>query len=149
MRAASSSGSSDSRGGADAALDPPDFERQVRDALAHLHDPGHLQSHPLTRYLKAETAPRPSSLGLGRALRQCLLDAVESVRPSAELPADRHASRAYQILRLRYIEALEVSQVLDRLSLSQSLYYLELQRAIKGLSAVLRERWCRRTCACA
>jgi hypothetical protein len=47
-----------------------------------------------------------------------------------------HASRTYQILRLRSVDAIEVSQVLDRLSLSKTLYYVELQRAVEGLSAV-------------
>jgi len=42
---------------------------------------------------------------------------------------------------LRYVEALQVSQVLDRLSLSESVYYLELQRAMERVSAVLWERW--------
>src|SRR3990172_7035900 len=116
------------------------FERQVRDALAHLHDPGHLQAHPLTRFLLAKTSLRASSLG--RALRQAILDAVESLRPGVESPlVVSHALRSYQILNLRHVEALEVSQVLDRLSLSQSLYYVELQRAIEGLSAVLWEMW--------
>ena len=129
-----------SRAVADAATpDHSGFEREVRDALAHLHDPGHLQSHFLNRFLKADASARPSSAG--RALRQSLLDAVESLKPTADPPPSRHASRTYQILRLRYVEALEVSQVLDRLSLSESLYYLELQRAMEGVSAVLWERW--------
>jgi predicted ATPase len=113
--------------------------RQVRDALAHLHEPGHLQTHPLTRFLPAEAGSRPSSLG--RALRQAIVEGVESLRPDPRHSPSTHAWRRHELLRLRYVEGLEVSQVLDRLSLSKSVYYLEQQRALEALSAALIERW--------
>ena len=118
---------------------PSDFAQQVRDALTHLHDPGHLQVYPLVRFLRAEAGSRPS--GLGRALRQAILDAVETLRPGPEAAPTSRASRTYQILKLRFVDGLEVSQVLDRLSVSKSVYYVEQQRAIEAVISVLRERW--------
>ena len=111
---------------------------QVRDALTHLHDPGHLQRHPLTRFLQADSA-RASSLG--RALRQDVLDAIEALHPTAGAASSGRASRAYDILRLRYVEALEMPRVMDRLSVSKSVYYAEQARAVEALTAVLSERW--------
>ena len=62
-------------------------ERQVRDALSHLNDPSHLQRHPLTRFVQVESSSRPSNLG--RALRQTILDAIESLRPACRKPRAR------------------------------------------------------------
>ena len=115
------------------------FEAQVRDALSHLHDPSHLQSHPLTRFVHAYSPSRLSSLG--HALQQDLLDTVEVLRPSAEAHPSSRARRTYEILTLRYVDALDVAQVLDRLALSRSLYYLEHGRAVNAVSALLWERW--------
>ena len=83
--------------------------------------------------------PRASTLG--RALRQDLIDALEALRPSGGPHPDVHSSRAYQILKLRYVEALDIPQVLDRLALSRSVYYAAQQRGIEALSSVLREKW--------
>lgn len=116
------------------ARSPTDLTLTPSIAVITSPDPGRLQSHPLTRFLRAEPVTRPSSLG--RALRQDIVDAVESLRPTAEVSPSSHASRTYQILRLRFVDALEVPQVLDRLSLSKTLYYVELQRPVEGLSAV-------------
>jgi len=115
------------------------FTQQVRDALAHLHDPGYLEAHPLTCFLRAEASSQYSTVG--RALRRAILDAMESMKPGEEGSASTHSYRAYQILKLRFVDALEISQVEDRISLSKSPYYVELKKAVEGLSAVLWQRW--------
>ena len=66
------------------------FALQVRDALAHLHDPGHLQRHPLTRYVRPDSA-RASNVG--RTLRQDILDATEALRPAAGTTPGGRGSR--------------------------------------------------------
>lgn len=49
---------------------------QVRDALAHLYDPGHLQTHPL-----AALAAGSDGTSRARALQRALLEAVEALKP--------------------------------------------------------------------
>jgi AAA ATPase domain len=108
---------------------PEDFIHLVQDALGHLHDPSHLQTHPLTRLT-------PNQEGAGRALRARLLAAVEKLRPARE---GEQLGRAYQILRLRYVEGLTPRQVQDRLGVAKSQYYLDSARAVAALASLLWE----------
>ena len=55
---------------------PEEFVHQVADALSHLHDLARLQMHPLAGRL---VGGGRSSDGLGRALQQLLLDAIEAL----------------------------------------------------------------------
>src|SRR5262245_26290311 len=77
-----------------------DLERQVRDALTHLYDLAHLQTHPLARRLRERGGPSAT----GVVLRQELLDAIEWFRPAAGTPTTSKAYRRYRVLELRYIE---------------------------------------------
>jgi predicted ATPase len=108
---------------------PEDFIHLVQDALGHLHDPSHLQTHPLTRLT-------PNQEGAGRALRARLLAAVEKLRPARE---GEQLGRAYQILRLRYVEGLTPRQVQDRLGVAKSQYYLDSARAVAALASLVWE----------
>ena len=84
-----------------------DFERQVRDALACLYDPVSLQTHPLAERVRAA---RPNdSLGIGKALQACLLEAIEALRPQAGASADQ--LRAHEILVRRYVDGLTAPAV--------------------------------------
>ncbi len=66
-------------GGVGPDLTHAEFGRLVREALGHLYDPVYLQTHPLARLLPA--TPGARATGLGKALRQSLLDAIEALRP--------------------------------------------------------------------
>ena len=95
--------------GAGRAADAPRSEAgvpaaQVRDALAHLYDPGHLQTHPLA----VLAAPSPAAPSAGRALRQALFDAVDALRPERGGVPNARAARRHGILRLRYVEGRPV-----------------------------------------
>jgi hypothetical protein len=125
------------RAGADAA--DGGFERQVRDALAHLHDPTYLQTHPLAR--PAERALDPPSPGAARAMRRSLLDAVEALAPGRAGPGGPDAARRQRLLVLRYVEALDIPVVLARLTISRATYHREHRRALAAVASVVRERW--------
>src|SRR5262249_60841700 len=102
--------------GADGERPPGDdrFGRQVRDVLAHLYDPAYLQTHPLARFLRGE--PTGRGAGVGEALRQQVLAAIEQLRPTR---ADESGS-VYELLTLRYAEALEPPEVRKRLAIGRS-----------------------------
>ena len=104
------------------------FVRQVKDALASLHDLPHLQSHPLA----ARLLPRPSTTeptAQARLLQQRLLDAIEHLRPVSV--------RLYDLLRLRYVEGLDVRAVYERLDSSKSDYYRQLRLGQQAIAAHL------------
>src|SRR5262245_20498042 len=79
---------------------------EVRDALASLHDPTRLETSPLARWMAASSHQTASSRG--KALGAALRAAIESLRPERKMSAGSLAQRSYQILALRYVEALEV-----------------------------------------
>jgi CheY-like chemotaxis protein len=118
---------------------PEAFTDLVRDALLHLYDPAQLQAHPL---LSVVQSGAPTGVpGSGRLLRQALLDAIEALQPDRGVAATSRAWRAFRILDLRYLEALDVADVIGRVALSKSQYHREHHRALHGLAAVLWERW--------
>lgn len=118
-------------------VDPPEeFTELVRDALLHLYDPAYLQTHPLLAYLGNTEF---GAVTRGKRLRQALLDAIESLQPSAGTAA--HAWRTYRILELRYVEGNEVAGVMNEVALSKSQYHREHNRALQAVASILWESW--------
>jgi hypothetical protein len=101
----------------------PSFARQVRAALARLHDLPYLQTHPLGELR-------------GKALQRALLDAIEGLRASA---GDGAAGRVQRLLALRYAEALDSRAVAVRLGISIGEYYREHGRGVAAVTALLGE----------
>ena len=118
---------------------PGDFGWEVRDALAHLDDPSHLQAHPLAHLAASEPGARPG--GAGRALVQSLVGAIESLRPGSTADPSSHAWRGHRILSLRYVEGLGVAKVCGQLAISRAEYYRDHDRALAAVTSLLRERW--------
>src|SRR5688500_17969277 len=103
---------------------PTAFADQVRDALAHLYDTVHLQSHALAQLVAARGSPseRDAPAGRGRRLRRDMLDAIEALRSSGEAGV---AARRHQALVLRYVDGLDVPAITARLALGRSQYYTD------------------------
>jgi len=115
------------------------FERQVRDALARLHDPTYLQTHPLTRVIRP--SPSPGAAGSGGFLHGALLESIESLRPDSRLSTRSVLRRRHQILELRYARGLDAPEVQARLGIAKTHYYRQHQEALAALVSRLRERW--------
>ena len=81
------------------------FVRQVRDALASLHDLPYLRSHPLAGPDSLLSGVNPNERA--RLLQQHLLEAIEELRPSADGNGNEgRALRRYEMVRLRYVDGL-------------------------------------------
>jgi predicted ATPase len=105
----------------------PVLTRQVRDAIAHLHDLPYLQTHPLA-----------GRLGGGRGLQRALTEVVEEL--SGRPRDDARGGRIGPLLHLRYVEALEPAAVWRRLGVGRSEYYQAHTRGLSALTDLLRVR---------
>ena len=115
---------------------PRQLVRQVRDALASLYDLSHLQTHPLARLQPRRLTTSPANSA--QLLQQRLLDAIEQLRTASEDPAaPERVARRYDLLRLRYIEGLDVRAVCRHLGCSRSDYYRQLEPGLRAVTAYL------------
>jgi predicted ATPase len=110
-----------------------DFARNLRRALADLHDPIALRRNPMARAV----APATGTGGAGAALRKRLTTAVEALRPERTTDVNARAWRPYQLLQLRYIEGRTPLEVERALAVSTSQYYREHQAALEALTTIL------------
>jgi CheY-like chemotaxis protein len=114
----------------------------VRNALAHLYDNAHLESHPLA----ALTGPGLAGPGLehtprAQQLRRALLECIESLRPQPRLSPDQAAgARAYAILTYRYVDDLSIDEICGRLAFSRRQFYREHEKGIRAVTALLSDR---------
>jgi predicted ATPase len=120
------------------------FAREVRDALAHLYDPVYLQTHPLTRLVRSD--PDAPARGLGKALRQLVVDAIEALQPHASAGIGAPVAVGARILTLRYVEGSSVAEIQARLALGRSEYYREQQRGTDALVSLLLDRYAGDAC---
>jgi CheY-like chemotaxis protein len=122
-------------------FDAAEFERQVRDALANLHDQAALATHPLASLVT--TGPPKGGQALTRAdlLRRALLNAIDRLRPLAE--NDRRPGspewRPHHLLYGRYVEGLSLHQLQAQLSLSERQLRREHSRAIEAVARHLQD----------
>jgi len=111
------------------------FARNLRKALADLHDPVALRRNPLIQNVvlteKADGAA---------ALREWLVNGVNTLRPGPDVHVDSKAWRTYRVLQLRYVEARSAVEVERLLAISTSQYYREHQAALDALTVLLLEK---------
>jgi CheY-like chemotaxis protein len=115
------------------------FSNWVHEALNRLYDSPYLQTHPLAALLRVDEADAPPRRS--QTLRRVLLEAIESMRPTAGVPAQSPDWRAYRILELRYIEGLSPNEAMERLALGKSQFFRDQARVVEALNDLLWERW--------
>jgi len=117
-------------------MESKEFVTQLRDALAHLYDPVHLQNHPL-----ADALIDAQSLGqMTRAqqLRRILLDALEQLSPPDHATTtEDHA--CYQALHYRYLDGLSVEEIGGILAMSPRQIYRKLREGVEALASLLTD----------
>ncbi len=114
----------------------PAFEPQVQACLLHLYDYAYLQGNPLVRQL----VPDQTGPDRVQAFRDLVTEAVERLRPGANVDLHAKASRSYNILMLRYISQQSTQEVIRNLAFSERQFYREHPKAIRAISGILWER---------
>src|SRR5579859_5764918 len=116
-----------------------ELEPLVRDALSHLYDRERLETHPLTRLVPEGGVN--NTRARGQLLYAALVEAIETIRASNVGIRRRRAGRGYDLLSLRYIEALTIEEVRNHLAISRSQYYVDNRRALAAVTSLLWQRW--------
>jgi CheY-like chemotaxis protein len=114
------------------------FALLVRDALVHFHSPVHLQIQRLVEVWPWHDQPQDTR---AQALRELVVDALESLQPDVSVTSGRTERFAYDVLRLRYIECLTPDQVGEELGIGHTSYYRYHRDAFDALVSLLWERY--------
>jgi CheY-like chemotaxis protein len=109
------------------------FESHVRDALANLNRPAHLQTHALVSLLCSEVAQETRT----QALREVLTDTMEALRPPQSIPYNRPEWLNYRVMRLRYLECISPDDACSELGLSRTSFYRYYNEALNGYISLL------------
>lgn len=113
------------------------FRKHVKDALEHLDDAAHLQTHPLLAYLRETTAD--GQLTRAQRLRAWLKNAIEQLKPTSDLPSHAPEWRGYLALRYRYVQRMNPMNIESELGISERQFYRELNKGLDALAALLWE----------
>ncbi len=117
---------------------PEEFVVEVREALAHLYDYAYLLRHPLLGRLQALLGDE-STLAVQK-LRQIILEAMDRMRPSPDVPQSDVAWRPYLVLHRRYILGKELDEMEAELSLGRRQIQREERRTLEALTVMLWEQ---------
>jgi CheY-like chemotaxis protein len=114
-----------------------DFRKRVKEALEHLYDTAYLATHPLLEQLAS--AGHSNHMTRAQKLRGTLKDAIEALRPQADLPASGSEWRSYLALRYRYVQSMSLAQIEAELGLSLRQVQRELHKGLDAVTALLWE----------
>jgi CheY-like chemotaxis protein len=112
-----------------------EFERQIEEALAHLYDPAYHPSNLLCRHLgfRELTLRTPQSID---HIRGTLIQAIEQLQPTTDVPATARVRRIYELLNLRYVQEKTQKETALRLGITVR----HLRREQQLASHLLAER---------
>ena len=115
----------------DPANPPETFVEQVKEILEHLYDFAYLQRHPLWE------SPDDINGLQAQQVRDEVLTAIEGLSPGPDVPFRSPNARLYNLLHLRYVEALSVQQTAHELGISERQAHRDLRRAEESVATVL------------
>jgi hypothetical protein len=122
----------------DSPVHEPDFPKVVKDALSHYWGGPGLTESPLLRMKIVERYAEESGQVPTKALRSVLYRAIEALKP----PESRRNLTTkewilYNILEMKFIRGLRITQIAMRLSMSESDLYRKQRAAVDAVAKVL------------
>ena len=114
------------------------FARLVEHALQHLSDYTALGQSGLVDLLHF---PGTTHIERGRALRQFLLDAIDSLRPTGPRPTGvlPREWQAYSIMHDAYVEDVPNREIMARLYISEGTFNRQRRKALQAVARALHE----------
>lgn len=116
------------------------FERMVEQCLQHLSDYVDLGQSGLASELLIEGA---TQIERGRALRDVLVQAIESLRPAGARPGGMQAVprewHAYMILHDAYVEDVPNRDIMSQLYISEGTFHRQRRKALNAVARALLE----------
>ena len=119
-------------------MDKAQFRNSLKDILNHLADTAYLENNNLANLLLSETESRGGNRI--QLLRNKISEAIEVLRPPADIPTHVAEWRCYRILTLRYLRGMDLYVIEDELGLSQRQVQRDLKKGIDALASILWER---------
>src|SRR3982751_1246778 len=109
------------------------IEQQLQNCLSHFYDYAFLYQHVLLTHL----FPEADDTLRVQLFREHVTKAIELLQPDTNVVVQEKASRAYNVLTLRYIHQYEIEDILQRLMLSRRQYFREHAKALETLVGLL------------
>ncbi|MCB0196443.1 MAG: response regulator [Anaerolineae bacterium] len=114
-----------------------DFFQQVRDALNHLYDYGHLEKHGLVRLYWPD---EKDTIQKAQRLHRLLLESIEELHPPAASTSGTSRAEYYLLLVYRYVEERPLADIMQELGYSRRQFFRQQQKATEMLAANLQEK---------
>ena len=116
----------------------PDFPRAVKEALSHYWGGPGLTESPLLRMKIVRKYAEESGQVPAKALRSVLYKAIEALKPpESQRNLTTKEWILYNILEMKFIRGLRITQIATRLSVSESDLYRKQRAAIDAVAKVL------------
>ena len=116
----------------------PEFVQLVEESMRHLADYTVLGQSPLAERLQA---PGVTHIERGKAVRQRLIQALETLRPSGQRPAEPlpREWQGYIVLHDAYLDDVPNREIMARLYISQGTFNRLRRRALRAVARNLLE----------
>jgi hypothetical protein len=120
-------------------VDDPAFGRWVKDALSHYWGGPKLTQSPLLNLTVVGQVQQETGADAVRALRAVLSQAIGALRPSGEQTMTAVEWTLYNILDLKFLQGLRMSEIAHRLAISESDLYRKQRAAIDEVARLLTQ----------
>ncbi|MCL6429487.1 MAG: response regulator [Anaerolineae bacterium] len=112
------------------------WQKHIRKALNHLHDPDYLRKSPLAAVLGVSRR-----FDTPAAVRRILVDAITALQPQPDEPPGSRAWEVFQSLHYRYVEQFSQAEVAHQMGVSLRQLRRLQRSALEALVYHLAERY--------
>ncbi len=112
------------------------FEQYLNEGLSHLYDPTYQPPELLWAVIGSHSQQRSG----GESVHEAVIEAIEQLKPGAEVPQNARSKRFYDLLVYRYVQGLTQNKTAELLNLTTRHLRREQQQAVHVLAQHLWEQ---------